>query len=1522
MMEGNQIDIDIPESQESHLVKDVNLCVVCEEGETDRLVTSNLAEKLVTHLHKFWLRDLLSQDLKDRLLKNGKKNLENTLKSGKFKIHKSCYDRFNPSKLKRYTSAKKRKIEGESSRNTRSHFSPTEQFEELCMYCGKPASKDPKHADKSNPLHAAAGRKACVNYVDEFTSNVRHMATKLGDTKVLSLLGLDVRSSELYYHNICHANFRYKFEQAVEADVEDQNSVLSDFVSLSAVKDFVEESSEETFNLKDLEKIYIGKLAEHGRVIKSHMTRFAAKLSKAHNIGLTVIQQLTECGRYTAVKNETLSSNIPDSDWVQVLRKIVEPIREEIFEIHQIEKPAMSDLSGHPCPLPYNKLRLMITLLCTGKPEFQNISTALDTMCQQIILNTKKHSSTRRSCDTPSIRHSRNAECPAIQYTTVKLYSVIRCKSLMHVFFQHGITLSYSRILSFIDELSQTVKVLFGESDNKVLPSVLHQGIFTIFVDDNIDKNSSSVDAKQHFHGTAITVLQFLTSSNLGDKRYRKIFSELTDSERSIKTCVALDEFKNVNFVRNSNKAFYPLQTVNVKSFEEDLEQMKLAQLSNEDDWLKEAAQVMRDTPLPSATEPLVSWTAYHENKARDKSENITTINVPLPLIDRKSNEIELQFHIMKMAVDYTKYLIPEQVAVGCSDQPLYALKKTIQLTHPDLFGEKYFCFMGGLHIEQAAMVCAGQLLTESGMDDIAANASLDTTGLKTAVCDVNNIKKARYTLQVIAVVLMRKLQESYELAVPNYDNIEQWVAAQQDCHMFMYWYNILEYIKLILLLIRSFREASINLLIVALEGIAPFFFALDHVHYARWVSVFIQDLKTLPYKMPGLYDEFNAGKFAVNTRGNTFSRIALDQAQEHNNKKIKSTAGYIDLVNQEDKQFLQKIELCWPEVHQYLVEVEGSSKPQGHKEKSNLFIHNFRVDCNKVHEKVLTNPFCNVEFIKLNSAFLFPELIVCDTVKVFKEGPNQYEEFCRTRFTIGTHDVIKSKITKNFFKLPKDADMVHVENPRIVINDKLLNKLRDACQFRSPLARKVFQGEWTGLPESLVRKDGKPYHNSKSTILDCIVKGCLPSLPTVDALVVDLSVIIRAQAANLSSGSTFDDFSACILRNIVGTATKQDAKRIDIVADQYSQKSIKYHTRLDRKAKGFGYQIEFDGKTIVPDNMANSFLTDEANKTKLNDFIAKKCDDLSAFDWNKDFCVTNKLTNVVTNSGEKVIYTPNLMSILEEADNRIICHIYDILKSGLSRITVKTCDSDVVVILLGFMEIFIKSMPEIELFVEFNTGIHKKLMSINSSYNLLGKETCSTLLFFHSFTGADSTSSFFKLTKKEWYSHWENFPLKHDLNKVFQNLSNCPTREEVLSAQEILQKFVVYVYTKKKKIDCDLDELRFIMFQKDSSNALRNLPPSKDALLQHALRSAYQAGWVWGNSLTECIPPSPELWGWQILNDHLRIHWSSLNVHNDLLIVTNICQCRTAGCNTCKCAKNLVKCLKYCNCSRKCNNF
>ena len=145
--------------------------------------------------------------------------------------------------------------------------------------------------------------------------------------------------------------------------------------------------------MKDLELIYLKKLSELGYKVQSHITRFASKLEDA-NVGLTVIQS-HDCANYFAIKKKALKTVIPDNDWIQMARTVVDPIRKEIMAAHEMEKPQMSDLE--PWTILYPKLKFLISLLCFGKPEVNSSSLQLHTICHLIVFNFKQQFRSSRS---------------------------------------------------------------------------------------------------------------------------------------------------------------------------------------------------------------------------------------------------------------------------------------------------------------------------------------------------------------------------------------------------------------------------------------------------------------------------------------------------------------------------------------------------------------------------------------------------------------------------------------------------------------------------------------------------------------------------------------------------------------------------------------------------------------------------------------------------------------------------------------------------------------------------------------------------------------------------------------------------------------------------------------------------------------------------------------------------------------------------------------------------------------------
>ena len=140
---------------------------------------------------------------------------------------------------------------------------------------------------------------------------------------------------------------------------------------------------------------------------------------------------------------------------------------------------------------------------------------------------------------------------------------------------------------------------------------------------------------------------------------------------------------------------------------------------------------------------------------------------------------------------------------------------------------------------------------------------------------------------------------------------------------------------------------------------------------------------------------------------------------------------------------------------------------------------------------------------------------------------------------------------------------------------------------------------------------------------------------------------------------------------------------------------------------------------------------------------------------------------------------------------------------------------------------------------------------------------------------------------------------MKDELTNCFKDLSWCPSTDVVVGAHKVIAKFVMFSYNNRMNDD-DLDEFRFQLFQRSSTNDLRSLPPSAAALVLHINRSAYQAGWVWGNTLTLYPTPSPKLWGWNLFKEHLFVKWTFSNTHVDLDPVLGICRCRTLKCTSC----------------------
>ena len=131
---------------------------------------------------------------------------------------------------------------------------------------------------------------------------------------------------------------------------------------------------------------------------------------------------------------------------------------------------------------------------------------------------------------------------------------------------------------------------------------------------------------------------------------------------------------------------------------------------------------------------------------------------------------------------------------------------------------------------------------------------------------------------------------------------------------------------------------------------------------------------------------------------------------------------------------------------------------------------------------------------------------------------------------------------------------------------------------------------------------------------------------------------------------------------------------------------------------------------------------------------------------------------------------------------------------------------------------------------------------------------------------------------------------------------------------------------SKSRDSELSLDELRYNIFISSPKMDLRLLPPSKNALKLHILRGAYQAGWIWGNSISEVNPPMVTDWGWTASSTEsgLKVLWQppELNFSKVSALILTVCKCRhgsTSKCKACGCWKAGLQCMKSCNCNQSC---
>ena len=289
------------------------------------------------------------------------------------------------------------------------------------------------------------------------------------------------------------------------------------------------------------------------------------------------------------------------------------------------------------------------------------------------------------------------------------------------------------------------------------------------------------------------------------------------------------------------------------------------------------------------------------------------------------------------------------------------------------------------------------------------------------------------------------------------------------------YWFTVIDLEILLFIFIRSLREGNFSLFVMSLKNIAPWMFALDHIHYARWLPVFLEDLEQMKNANNPVVDQFNKGFFTVNKTGHPFSNIGIDQAHEQNNKIVKVDGGAIGILDNDAA--LLKWAIAGPIISEILNEADGSLSPSvnqsKHHEDTDLFEKNFQKDRNAFLTLFTEygNPFCENEkmLVQIVSKHVLDENATTSVQKAKEIGMNQFDTFVNNRLRNGSASLYDN-ITKNNLPLyhSKNTILTSRSKKRITnleADSRLYANLFAACQARDGDLKNFFTHENHAYP-------------------------------------------------------------------------------------------------------------------------------------------------------------------------------------------------------------------------------------------------------------------------------------------------------------------------------------------------------------------------------------------------------------------------------------------------------------------------
>ena len=324
----------------------------------------------------------------------------------------------------------------------------------------------------------------------------------------------------------------------------------------------------------------------------------------------------------------------------------------------------------------------------------------------------------------------------------------------------------------------------------------------------------------------------------------------------------------------------------------------------------------------------------------------------------------------------------------------------------------------------------------------------------------------------------------------------------------------------------------------------------------------------------------------------------------------------------------------------------------------------------------------------------------------------------------------------------------------------------------------------------------------SKSDILKCLEVPTAPSVPDHDVTVkvVDMAAVVYMLRP--TRAATFSDYIPMHLALHPKSLLGPDVQRLDAVWDTYPEWNLKMQAHL-RRGNGPRTELGPEGRAPIPKRDWQKYLSSSDNKKELFAYSSRQ---LTNSDIDGILIVTTTPSGVLTNKQNECDLAGLFPCNHFEADSRIMLHLMHAVRQSYTDVYVRTVNSDIVVIAIGFFD----QLRLSKLWIGVGTGKHCRDIPVYDIKSALGPTRLLALPLFHSLSSCGTTSQLLGIGKKTALSTWQCMP---ELTETFLNLTQDPhTFSMDTDDMKQLERFTVLMYSRSCSAT-SVDEARLQLF-------------------------------------------------------------------------------------------------------------